>query len=131
MPVFRHRKDEDRTRTERIAILIELDKSKADTYREQINQILRSPGGSGTTAPDMSEGDTLKVKYSFTAEYFGEITDNLKTLQSLMSDPDIVVSATVSELVHNECLIEEVLRDIRRVKSIVEERERGRRNPPR
>jgi hypothetical protein len=58
----------------------------------------------------MDKGDDLKVTYTFTAAYFGNVVKCLEAVKKICSDPNVVVSASCANLTQGRILIYEALK---------------------
>jgi uncharacterized membrane-anchored protein YhcB (DUF1043 family) len=95
-------------RWETLKMTLKLDKTQAEKYTNEVKEFFAE-------TPDMLEGDELIIDYRVNITYFGEVARKLKTIQTLLKDKGVVLEADTEELLHGECLIQEVLNGIRDV----------------
>jgi len=94
------------TRTERVRILLTLDKSAADAHEADVRTVI------STGPPAIIEGGVLKVNYAFWIEYFGSVERRLEAVNRLLLDPAVILDADLEELSTGRCLIAGVLKNI-------------------
>ena len=111
------------TRREQVQFLLTLDKARIDKFQREIDLILSSQG---LETPNCCECDKLKLTYSIMLYYFGKVTQCLEALGTILSDPDVVLSAELDELIHGECLLVQILDRLRHVQEIIKQRQAGR-----
>ena len=106
------------SRYERIKIEFAFDKAKVDEH----DKTLRSLFEGKYTSHEVIEGDTLNLTYMFDIDYIGKIADKLKCVQTLVRDKGLITNLDVKELFHSECLVEEVLKELRTLVSLLEKK---------
>ena len=73
------------TRTEKLRLTAELDSTKYEQYKEDVQTITELP-------PILvTNGDVYKLTYEFYVHYFGEVEKKLTSFVNLMSDPAVCV----------------------------------------
>jgi len=116
MPLFQ---DKFPNRVEELRIDMVLSKSATENHRENLSHlpmVVPSPEA-------VLEGDVVNLNYKFCVQYFGNVVRALRAVTRICADPDVVVSATVEELVHGECVIGEVLEALRQVQQTIKARD--------
>lgn len=98
-------------RTEKLEIKLELDKTRADKFKSEVDLLTEG------MVPLVDEGDTLKVTYTFSVDYFGNIVKGLQAVRALLSDRWVVRDVNINELKHGESLIVELLDELRKVQA--------------
>jgi hypothetical protein len=66
--------------------------------------------------------DILKIDYTLTARYIGDVTKALMAVKELCSDPAIVVSASCADLTQGRILFYEALKQLEAVIREIEKR---------
>lgn len=92
-----------------VRINFTLNKSLSELYAETIKELC--------TVPNLNDGDDLKIHYQFNIQYFGEIVKKLKAVLTLLNDPIVIVNCNHEELLHGQCLIEEVLLGLKNIEA--------------
>jgi len=105
-----------KTRSEKVRFDLELDKVRAEKFQKELEVFPFTPFS------EMQPGDSLKLKYEVYINYFGNVAQCLTALTTILSDPDVVVKAELTELKHGECLIDTVLARLRDVQEIIRKR---------
>ncbi len=103
-------------RLERLAFHLALDKTKADIHAKDAKRVL------GHDLPEVATGDTLKLTYALSIEYWGDVAERLEAMNRILADTDVVVDISTQELKHGTCLIEEVFNRIATAKRLIAER---------
>jgi hypothetical protein len=98
-------------RTERVQIKFELDKTRIDKFKSEIDLLTK-----GQMLPT-GQDDTLKLTYSFGVDYFGNIVAAFKAIRTLLSDRWVVREVAINELKHGESVLVELLDEIRKVQA--------------
>lgn len=99
------------TRTEKLRIFLELDKSQCDKFIKEIESLGKHPN------LVINQGDRYKITYDFWIEYFGNTVKNFRSIRKILSDPKVVRQISVEELYHGESIIVELLDEIRKVQA--------------
>ncbi len=102
-------------RRETINIKMELDKAACLAHAKALNDI-------PSQMPDMGENDRIKINYTLTANYFGDVTKALIAVREICSDPDVVVSASCDDLTEGKILFHEALKQLEAVIKEIESR---------
>jgi hypothetical protein len=97
------------TRSEEVVFFLNLDAEKARKHKQSAKIIL---GGDPTNVAD---GDTLKLTYTLSIQYWGDIVTRLKAIQRILEDPNVLVSVSTEELKHGRCLIQDVFTELAKV----------------
>lgn len=88
-------------RVEKLCLALEIDNRGYKDFKEGIDQIAGHEF-------DIMEGDTLKLNYALSIEYFGKVAENLKTIIDLR-EAGYKTEINMTEANHGRCLIAEVL----------------------
>lgn len=96
-------------RTETIFVEQELDKSKADRFREEI-ALFCDP-------PPIEEGDTLKIAYRISIAYFGQIVERLEAMLK-MAQAGVITKMDYVELEHGRSLVLELGRLMEKLRGV-------------
>jgi hypothetical protein len=105
------------TKREVIRIKMEVD-SKAYARHSQAMRDIPFTKSFGS----VDEGDLLKIDYTLTANYLGDVTKALMAVKELCSDPDIIVSASCADLTQGRILFYEALKQLEAVIREIEKR---------
>jgi hypothetical protein len=70
----------------------------------------------------VDENNIVKIDYTLTARYIGDVTKALMAIRELCSDPDIVVSASCADLTQGRILFYEALKQLEAVIKEIEKR---------
>jgi len=62
------------------------------------------------TAEETKSADTLKVKYDFRIDYFGDIVEKLEAVRQICKDSKVVVEVNCDLLEKNRCLVYETMK---------------------
>lgn len=102
-------------RRERIKINFEFNKQKVDEH----DVTLRSLFEGRYTREEVIEGDTLKLAYTFDILYLEGMAEKLRDVQTLVRDKELITNVDIKELFYGECLIENVLKELRTLESLL------------
>ena len=102
-------------RNETVHIQMLLDKAASIRHELALTVLKCLPAG-------VELGDALRVSYEFNVHYFDDIVSKLRAVIDLCNDPAIVISEIHEELQHGECVIEDAILALRRLKVTLEQR---------
>jgi hypothetical protein len=109
------------TLREQVKCYIELDgQINWKRHKQDATTILTNVGG--TVPMIVDDNDTVTLSYTFDVSYYGNIEKVLRALGRILQDPDVVVTAELTEITRGECLIQSVLDAFRDVKDIIASR---------
>ena len=103
-------------RYEQLVFNLELRKAESKAHKQDIELIVLGP-------PEMDNGDTLKLRYQLSIEYWGDVVTKLKAIGRILADPGVVASVSTEELRHGTCIIQDVLTELAEVQQIIGGRE--------
>lgn len=107
------------TRLETLLLILKLDKGKTTKYKPQLLTL-------GEHIVDISngmiEGDKLDLEYKFNIAYFDDCLDKINAIFSILADEDVIISVSLDELTHGECLIGELFSRIKELNRKIKER---------
>jgi hypothetical protein len=70
----------------------------------------------------VDEEDHLKIDYTLTASYIGDVTKALMAIKELCSDPAVIVTASCADLTQGRILFYEALKQLEAVIQEIENR---------
>lgn len=73
-------------------------------------------------APDIAEGDTLKLKYEFNCKYYGNVVDHFDALGRILEDDSLVKDISITELIHGRSVIVDIVQKLTRIIDTLEGR---------
>ena len=71
---------------------------------------------------EIDEDEILSVTYTFTASYFNDVVAKLEAVKKICSDPDVVISASCTEITQGRILIYEALKRLDTVIAEIDKR---------
>lgn len=98
------------TRKETLQFRLDLEKDQVDKYLQDIKTVL------GEDPAHLESGDCLKLTYSVSIGYFREVNNRLKALNRILHHPEVVLHVSTKELEHDFCLIQDVFRQIEKLR---------------
>lgn len=98
------------SRSEEVAFFLNLDADKAAKHKQAAKVIL-----GGSDPANVRDGDTLKLTYTLSIQYWGDVVTRLKAIQRILEDPNVLVSVSTEELKHGRCLIQDVCVELAKV----------------
>jgi len=94
---------------QKVDICMHLDKSGFEKHKADAARVLGKP------IDDLSEGDFIKLKYTFFITYLGDIAKRLEAVGNICDDPAIVRSIDCYQLKEGRILVHEILKKMDRL----------------
>jgi hypothetical protein len=104
-------------REEKLLLQAVLDASQTGEYVKEVNEILEAKNGIV-----VREGDSLRLTYTVFIEYWDHVSEKLVAFTRILSDPAIVVDVDTKELIHGQCVIEDLFNRLADIRRILDER---------
>lgn len=105
-------------REEILEFKVVLNRAQAYKYPDCIMELCTSDEALNVIADD----DTLTLTYVIHVNYFGQVATRLAAITQLLSDPNIVVTASVEELNHGRCLCQDVFLALEKLQATLKKR---------
>lgn len=99
---------------ERLRICVSMDKTLADRHSADVKKLCRYEH------PLVLEGDVLHLSYDLDIGYFGQVSANLAAFSRILDDPEAVRAVTTNELLHGQCLIQDIVNKIKSLQEKIE-----------
>ena len=96
-------------RNEKVLIEIELNKDKTVEYKKELEMF-----DCYVPVPELG---SLKLTYKFSVDYFDDCVNKMQALAKIIRDRSIVSKVNLTELIHNKCIIYELLGAIKQIES--------------
>jgi hypothetical protein len=108
------------TRVEKLRIRMEIDKKRAYTRHSQAMEDI--PFLNSEPYKGGEDDDLLKIDYTLSIRYFGNVAKALTAVAELCADPDVVVSASAADLTQGRLLVYEAFKQLDAVIKEIEKR---------
>lgn len=106
-------------RVEEIKFTIHLDAKTALENKPLVNAFMRlADRGRQVDDYDLEDGDSLRLHYSFYADYVGQVAHALELVEQL-ADKGIITRAKTEELNYGRCLFADVAAKLNRIQGKV------------
>jgi hypothetical protein len=102
-------------RSEVILIRVALDKSAYGRPEHNLKTVMPN-------APDIAEGDTLKLSYEFRADYHGDVAAKLDAIGRIVADESLVKAVEIEELKYGRSVIVQIVQELTRIIDTLEGR---------
>lgn len=108
------------TRVETLRIRMEVDKERAYTRHSQAMRDI--PFTNSKPFENGEDDDLLKINYTLSIKYFGNVAKALTAVAELCADPEVIVSASAADLTQGRLLVYEAFKRLDAVIKEIEKR---------